>query len=223
MMNAMTEQANRLSALLNYKINVHNETNRSSRCAGHTSHGHRHIKTASNSVEAYLKWSLTREMLRANASSFFIIFTVIPEAVHVTLSQAFEERIENHQWIFSPETRLEDVIAELESKLNGAMRCYLFLPSRSSLRELPENHLGNSLNRDMLKQFYPYASVIRTDCFARVAHHVTPRIIGADTRHWLGQLVKSACGGTHDICADEFLASASRMDSAMIMKLMRNA
>ncbi len=205
----------------NYQMNVHTESNRTSRRAGHTVQGYRHVRTKSTSLEAMLRWSLTRDMIRAGANLTFVMFTVIPEAIHVTLTQIRDENLETHQWLFRPETNFEEVISELANEIQQGMPCYLFLPCRSSLLELSENHLGRSLNRDSFKLYFPEANITRVDCFARLAHHVMPRIIGADTRHWLRQLIQTTGASVEqDICSNEFLTSAAKTDSAMILRLL---
>lgn len=220
-LNANTMSLNTLSSHSNYKMNVHTESNRTSRCAGHAVQGYRHIRTKATSIEAFLRWSLTRDMLRAGSALSFVMFTVIPEAVHITLTQIRDENLETHQWLFRPETRFEEVISELEQELDTNIQCYLFLPSRSTIQHLEETHLGCSLNREELKHYFPSASIIRVDCFARLAHHVMPRTIGADTHHWLTQLVQTTTlSDIQDISSNEFLESAAKTDSAMILRLL---
>ena len=199
------------------------ESNRASRCAGYPIQNSlsRCIQTRATQVEAFLRWSITRDMIRAGSSTSIILFTVIPNAVHVTLTQFKMDNFETRQWIFSPETDFNEVMTQLNMELIPDMHTYIFMPARSALRGLNNEHLGCSLTREFLKSEFPAASIIRVDNIARLAHHVMPRTIGADTHRWLNQLMNSTSRtNIQDATVSEFLSSAAKTDSAMLLRLL---
>lgn len=193
-----------------------------SRTAGHPAPDSRHYitHTRSNSIEAFLRWSLTRDTLMAGSMISFIVFTVIEEAVHATLTQTNEDDLEMHQWIFAPETSLNEVLTELSRELHAGTRCYLFTSGYSTFCRMPSDHLGSCLTSSILKQYFPDAPVIHLECLARLASRFLPRILGSDTRHWLRKLMQSNTMLCHDSTAQDFLTSAARADSAMILRLL---
>ena len=194
----------------------------SSRSAGRAIPECRHniSHTRLTSVEAFLRWSLTRDTLMASSMISFIIFTVIEEAVHVTLTQTHEDDLEMHQWIFAPETTLDEVCMELFKELHPGTRCYLFTSGYSTLCRMPSSHLGSSLTTAMLKQHFPGSSVIHLECLARLASRFFPRFLGSDTRHWLRKLMQSSSLLCGDSAAQDLLLSAASTDSAMILRLL---
>lgn len=202
-------------------MGIRTDSNRTSRCSGFLqTNPNRCIKTSATSIEALLRWSLTRDMLRAGSSISFMMFTVIQEAIHATFTQIKNETLETKQWIFTSETPFEEVMTEIQSVIDPCLRCYFFTPSRKILQTLSPTHPGRCLTREQLSKTFPCATTIMVDSIAKPAHHVMPRMIGADTRHWLKQLMSSPItSDIHDSVINEFLTSAARTDSAMILRL----
>ncbi len=194
----------------------------SSRSAGRMAPESRHsiTHTRLTSIEAFLRWSLTRDTLMAGSMISFIVFTVIEEAVHVTLTQTNEDNLEMHQWIFAPEATLDEVFIEISRELHPGTRCYLFTSGYSTLCRMPSSHLGSSLTTQRLKEHFPGSSVIHLECLARLASRFLPRILGSDTRHWFRKLMQSDSLWNHDSAAQELLMSAASTDSAMILRLL---
>ena len=204
--------------------NVHRKMNGISGNGGmiYSDNSYRSLKTRSTSVEALLRWSLTRDMLRAGSKVIICVFTAVEHAVHVTLTRVREDSLDTNQWIFSPDTRFEDVIDGIRSEFDTENQCYLFTPGRDTVRDLYAGHLGHQLTRHRLKACFPHANVLHLDNFARLAQRVFPRFIGADTRHWLEQITRnqSPSAPIQTQADNDYLTLAVHADSAVILRLL---
>lgn len=179
--------------------------------------------TRTNHVEAYMRWSLTRDMIRACASSEFFIFTAVSRGVHVMRAWFSKDSLMTSSWYFSVDSSWSDVLAEICAQCDKRRHAYFFTPGKLSCQHSSGLHLVRHLTRQHILQYFPGASVIHLDSLVRSALQRVHRLIGADARCWLERLTSGPYNDSghnmHDI-QEDYLISAVCADLAVLIRLM---
>ncbi len=187
----------------------------------------REMRMKSVGLEAYLRWSLTREMVTEGLKRCFLVFTATEHVVHVTLSQMENECIVTKQWIFNSDTNLEAVGTVLKQQIPEHLKLNVFVPGRHEREQYGAEHLARELTRGRIEMVFGTRGVINMDRFSSLACQHLPRLIGSDTRRWLERLtsISSTPAGfeveSEELSlAEDFLNSSVRRDVAMIYRLL---
>ena len=170
------------------------------------------------SMENFVRWSLTRDVMDAGANVSFSVFTAVSRGIHVSLTQFVDGNMETRQWFFGGERSLEAIFEELDSCRQPGRVWYVFTPGAWERGSLSADHPARYLDRAHIMSVAPDARVIHTDCLARLARGVMARRLGVDVRRWAEAVYSDGMYDGEE--AEDCLTLAVRADSAMILRLM---
>ncbi|MBQ9243452.1 MAG: hypothetical protein IJ165_09575 [Proteobacteria bacterium] len=171
------------------------------------------------SMEGFVRWSLTREVMSAGVHVSFSVFTVLSHGMHVSLTQFVGGELETRQWFFGAEMCLESIFSEIAQYRRSDTEWYVFTPRAIERCGLGWDHPARNLDRAHILALSPEARVIHIDYLERFARGVMVRRLGVDVRLWAERVYGE---GVPDVSgeAEDCLTLAVRADSAMILKLM---
>lgn len=181
-----------------------------------------HVSRLSH-VEAYMRWSLTRDMIRACSNAEFYIFTAVSSGIHVLQAWFAGDSLMTSCWYFSADCSWKTILNEVCAHENAGKHAYFFTPGNAIRCQCSDIHPVRCLTRRHILQYSPNATVIHLDSLAHSAVQCSHRYIGADARCWLERLtaggISPACRDLHDI-EEDYLVSAICADLAVIIRLM---
>ena len=169
-------------------------------------------------MEAYIRWSLGRAQLWPEHAYSFMVITVTHKSVHLSVTEVNSGVFETHQWLFSSEARLAEVVATISVMVDLSSCRYIFMPSR--MRALPFEHLGASMTRKALLPFFPDAKLIHLNGIGRISPRIMVRRIGADVHRYVETQENQMVMSWYDYSNEkDALTSAVESDSAALLKL----
>ena len=168
-------------------------------------------------IEAFMRWSLPRAALWPRHDYSFIMFTVSERCVHLTVTEVAAGAMEIHQWVLSPETRLEQVASMIKKYVRIRDCRYIFTPGR--VHGLPKGHLGASLVRSPLLNYFPGAKIVHLQGLERLSRNLIVRRIGMDTRRHVAAFSSNACMANDLDGSKDTLTLSVEADCAAILKL----
>lgn len=171
-----------------------------------------------SSMENFVRWSLTRDVMDAGEHVSFSVFTIVTRGVHVSLTQFVDGELETRQWFFGMESSLESIFEALSSCRQAGRAWYVFTPGAWERGNLRADHPARSLDRAHIMSVAPDARVIHTECLAQLARGVMARRLGVDVRRWAEAVYSDGVYDGEE--AEDCLTLAVRADSAMILRLM---
>ena len=174
-------------------------------------------------IEAFMRWALTRDMIRACENLEFYILTAVPQGIHLMQAWFSHDSLITSCHFFSAEQNWDTICHVIEANHHVKRRAYFFIPKNLGRVQYLKAFETQQSPRHHIQKAIPNAAIIHTESLSNIAFKTMHRHLGTDAHSWLEHMTSDTsidASTIHKDIKEDYLISSLCADLAVIIRLM---